>query len=84
MLEKDLGWKAYVGSGLIMAGSAIAGWGFGKKDSKCAILGTFIMGIGTLCVLDNHADVINHNAKGMDKMFSVLKEHEERLRQMEK
>ena len=83
MTKKDGQWKAYVGSGLVMLGSAMAGWGFGKKDSKCAILGTFIMGIGTLCVVDNHADVINNNAKGMDKMFNVLKEHEDRIRNME-
>ncbi len=83
MTKKDGQWKAYVGSGLVIVGSAMAGWGFGKRDSKCAILGTFIMGIGTLCVVDNHADVINNNAKGMDKMFNVLKEHEDRIRNME-
>lgn len=51
MTKKDGQWKAYVGSGLVIVGSAMAGWGFGKRDSKCAILGTFIMGIGP-----DHAD----------------------------
>ena len=83
MTKKDGQWKAYIGSGLVLTGSAIAGWGLGKKDSKCAILGTFIMGIGSLFVIDNHADVINNNAKGMDKMFDALKNHEERIRNME-
>lgn len=84
MTKKDGQWRAYVGSGLVMLGSAMAGWGFGKKDTKCACLGTFIMGIGTLFVIDNHSDVINNNAKGMDKMFQVLKEHDEQLRNMQK
>ena len=84
MTKKDGQWKAYVGSGLVMLGSAMAGWGFGKKDAKCACLGTFIMGIGTLFVIDNHSDVINNNAKGMDKMFQVLKEHDEQIRNMQK
>jgi len=84
MTKKDGQWKAYLGSGLVMLGSAMAGWGVGKKDTKCACLGTFIMGIGTLFVIDNHSDVINNNAKGMDKMFQVLKEHDEQLRNMQK
>ena len=78
--NKKVGWKGYLGSGLVLAGSAIAGWGFGKKDSKCAILGTFIMGIGTLCVIDNHSDVINNNAKVMNQMGEILQDHEDRLR----
>ena len=31
MTKKDGQWKAYLGSGLVMLGSAMAGWGFGKK-----------------------------------------------------
>lgn len=84
MTKKDGQWKAYVGSGMVMVGSCMAGWGFGKKDTKLACLGTFIMGIGTLFVVDNQTEVINNNAKGMDKMFQVLKEHDEQLRNMQK
>ena len=84
MTKKDGQWKAYVGSGMIMVGSCMAGFGFGKKDTKLACLGTFAMGLGTLFVIDNHSDVINNNAKGMDKMFQVLKEHDEQLRSMQK
>lgn len=72
MLEKDLGWKAYVGSGLVLTGSAIAGWGFGKKDSKIALFGTFVMGLGTLFVVDHHSDVINHNTKIMNEALNNL------------
>lgn len=84
MTKKDGQWKAYVGSGMVMVGSCMAGWGFGKKDTKLACLGTFIMGIGTLFVVDNQTEVINNNAKGMDKMFQVLKEHDEQLINMQK
>lgn len=42
------------------------------------------MGVGTLFVVDNQTEVINNNAKGMDKMFQVLKEHDEQLRNMQK
>lgn len=84
MTKKDGQWKAYLGSGLVIVGSVMAGWGFGKRDSRCAILGTFIMGVGTLFVVDNQTEVINNNAKGMDKMFQVLKEHDEQLRNMQK
>ena len=72
MLEKDLGWKAYVGSGLVLTGSAIAGWGFGKKDSKIALFGTFVMGLGSLFVVDHHSDVINHNTKIMNEALNDL------------
>lgn len=72
MLEKDLGWKAYVGSGLVLTGSAIAGWGFGKKDSKIALFGIFVMGLGTLFVVDHHSDVINHNTKIMNEALNDL------------
>lgn len=80
MVKKELSWKAYVGSGLVLAGSAVAGWGFGKKDIKTACLGTFIMSLGGLLVIDNHSDVINHNAKVMNKLGEILEDHEERLR----
>ena len=80
MLEKDLGWKAYLGSGLVLVGSAVAGWGFGKKDTKTACLGTFIMSLGGLLVIDNHSDVINHNAKVMNELGGILQDHEDRLR----
>ena len=78
--NKKVGWKAYVGSGLILTGSAMAGWGFGKENSKIALFGTFVMGMGSLFVIDNHSDVINNNAKVMNKMGEVLQDHEERLR----
>lgn len=78
--NKKVGWKAYIGSGLVIAGSAVAGWGFGKKDTKTACLGTFIMSLGGLLVIDNHSDVINHNAKVMNKLGEILEDHEERLR----
>lgn len=80
MVKKELSWKTYVGSGLVIAGSAVAGWGFGKKDTKTACLGTFIMSLGGLLVIDNHSDVINHNAKVMNKLGEILQDHEERLR----
>lgn len=71
-VDKKVGWKAYLGSGLVMVGSAMAGWGFGKKDSKCAILGTFVMGMGTLFIVDHHSDVINHNVKLYDEVLNDL------------
>lgn len=83
MTKKDGQWKAYIGSGLVLVGSAMAGWGFGSKNGKTASLGTFLMGIGTLFVVDNLTDVTNHNAKGMDNMLNALKDHEERIRNME-
>lgn len=70
--NKKVEWKAYVGSDLILTGSAIAGWGFGKKDSKIALFGTFIMGMGTLFVVDHHSDVINHNTKMMNEVLNDL------------
>ena len=78
--NKKVGWKAYVGSGLVIVGSVVAGWGFGKKDTKTACLGTFIMSLGGLLVIDNHSDVINHNAKVMNELGEIVSEHEERLR----
>ena len=78
--KKELSWKAYVGSGLVIAGSAVAGWGFGKKNNKTACLGTFIMSLGGLLVIDNHSDIINHNAKVMNELGEILQDHEERLR----
>ena len=54
------GWKAYIGSGLVLTGSAIAGYGFGKKDNRMTLIGTYMMGLGTLCILDTHADTINN------------------------
>lgn len=69
--------KEIVGSGLVIIGSGMAGFGFGKKDSKLALIGTFTMGLGALFISDAHADVINQHAE-------VLNEHEERLRKMEK
>ena len=80
MVKKELSWKAYVGSGLTLVGSAVACWGFGKKDTKTACLGTFIMGLGGLLVIDNHSNVINHNAKVMIELGEILQDHEERLR----
>ena len=80
MADKKLSWKAYVGSGLVIAGSAVAGWGFGKKNTKTACLGTFIMSLGGLLVIDNHSDVINHNAKVMNELGELVADHEERLR----
>ena len=82
MVKKELSWKAYVGSGLVIAGSAVAGWGFGKKNTKTACLGTFIMSLGGLLVIDNHSNVINHNAKVMNELSEVVAEHEERLRRL--
>ena len=55
-----------------MVGSAMASWGFGEKDSKCAILGTFVMGMGTLFIVDHHSDVINHNVKLYDEVLNDL------------
>ena len=78
--NKKVGWKAYIGSGLVIAGSAVAGWGFGKRIPKTACLGTFIMSLGGLLVIDNHSDVINHNAKVMNELGEIVSEHEERLR----
>ena len=43
MTKKDGQWKAYVGSGMVMVGSCMAGWGFGKKDTKLACLGTLLV-----------------------------------------
>lgn len=80
MVKKELSWKVYVGSGLVLAGSAVAGWGFGKKNTRCTCLGTFIMSLGGLLVIDNHSDVINHNAKVMNELGEMVAEHEERLR----
>lgn len=80
MIKKELSWKAYVGSGLVIAGSAVAGWGFGKKNIKTACLGTFIMSLGGLLVIDNHSDVINHNAKVMNELGEMVAEHEEILK----
>ena len=80
MLDKKLSWKAYVGSGLTLVGSAVAGWGFGKKNNKTACLGTFIMSLGGLLVIDNHSDVIDHNAKVMNELGELVADHEERLR----
>ena len=68
--------KGMIGAGLVMVGSGMAGFGFGKKDTKLACLGTFIMGLGTLFITDDHADVINYNAK-------IINDHEARLREME-
>ena len=75
--------KGIIGTGLVMVGSGMAGFGFGKRDTKLACLGTFVMGLGTLFITDDHADVINHNAKGMNNMLNALKDHEERIRNME-
>ena len=83
MENKKSQWKAYLGSGMVMVGSAMAGWGFGSKNGKTATLGTFIMGLGTLFVVDNLTDITNHNAKGMNNMLDALKDHEERIRNME-
>jgi lipoprotein len=49
-----------------------------------ACLGTFVMGLGTLFITDDHADVINHNVKIMSEIGDVVNDHEARLRQMEK
>lgn len=35
--------KEVIGSGLVIVGSGLAGAGFGKKDSKLALIGTFTM-----------------------------------------
>lgn len=78
--NKKVGWKAYVGSGMVMVGSCMAGFGFGKKDTKLACLGTFVMGLGTLFVIDNHSDVINNNAKVLNKMGEILQDHDDILR----
>lgn len=32
--NKKVGWKAYVGSSLVIAGSAVAGWGVWKEKYK--------------------------------------------------
>lgn len=76
--------KGIIGTGLVMVGSGMAGFGFGKKDTKLACLGTFVMGLGTLFITDDHADVINHNVKIMSEIGDVVNDHEARLRQMEK
>jgi hypothetical protein len=68
--------KEMVGIGLTFVGSGIAGWGFGKRDAKIAVVGTFIMGLGTVFITDAHTDAINQHAK-------VLNDHEERLRRSE-
>ena len=68
--------KGIIGSGLVVIGSGIAGYGFGTKNNKAAIVGTFIMGMGALFVSDDHADCINQHAE-------ILNEHEARLRKME-
>ena len=65
-------------------GTGMAGFGFGKRDTKLACLGTFVMGLGTLFITDDHADVINHNVKIMSEIGDVVNDHEARLRQMEK
>ena len=69
-------WKELVGSSLVIVGSGLAGAGFGKKDSKLALIGTFTMGLGALFISDAHADAINQHAE-------ILNEHEERLREVE-
>ena len=66
--------KEIIGSGLVIIGSGMAGFGFGKKDSKLALIGTFTMGLGALFISDAHADIINQHAE-------ILNDHEERLRQ---
>ena len=76
--------KGIIGTGLVMVGSGMAGFGFGKRDTKLACLGTFVMGLGTLFITDDHADVINHNVKIMSEISDVVNDHEARLRQMEK
>lgn len=38
------------------------------------------MSLGGLLVIDNHSDVINHNAKVMNELVEILQDHEERLR----
>lgn len=76
--------KGIIGTGLVMVGSGMAGFGFGKRDTKLACLGTFVMGLGTLFITDDHADVINHNVKIMSEIGDVVNDHEARLRQMEK
>lgn len=75
--------KGIIGTGLVMVGSGMAGFGFGKRDTKLACLGTFVMGLGTLFITDDHADVINHNVKIMSEIGDVVNDHEARLRQME-
>ena len=70
--KKEFQWKAYLGSGLVLTGSAMAGWGFGSKNGKTVTLGTFLMGIGTLFVVDHHSDVINHNTKVTNKILDDL------------
>ena len=76
--------KGIIGTGLVMVGSGMAGFGFGKRDTKLACLGTFVMGLGTLFITDDHTDVINHNVKIMSEIGDVVNDHEARLRQMEK
>ena len=68
--------KEVIGSGLVIIGSGIAGAGFGKKDSKLALIGTFTMGLGASFISDAHADIINQHAE-------ILNDHEARLREME-
>jgi len=75
--------KGIIGTGLVMVGSGMAGFGFGKRDTKLACLGTFVMGLGTLFITDDHADVINHNVKIMSEIGDVVNDHEARLKQME-
>lgn len=38
------------------------------------------MSLGGLLVIDNHSDVINHNAKVMNELGEIVAEHEEILR----
>lgn len=47
--------------------------GIWKRDAKIAVVGTFIMGLGTVFITDAHADAINQHAE-------ILNDHEERLR----
>lgn len=60
--------KEMMGFSLSTIGGAVAGIGFGKKDTKLACIGSVLIGIGALFRIDAHAEVISQHTDAINAL----------------